>query len=233
MIKVYQDKKIEIIEINNEPFLKAKDVCDILGFKNTSDALKNHCDPNGTLWGDTITEKRGKQKAKFISEGNLYSLVLASKNPKAKDFKFWVCSSVLVEIRKTGTYSIAKKFDAVKHTKRETQVENSKKINAINYEKGGAELTKEYNRESCKQLTGYYPNEWKKTGEKKGLKTKQTASAKEVFRNIPDLKKYACALSVSDSLAQQGYDLSTTTKIAKSSLELFDNLIKLGIDVKN
>jgi prophage antirepressor-like protein len=202
MIKIFQDKKIEILEINSELFFKAKDVCDVLGFKNTSDALKNHCDPNGTLWGDTVTQTRGTQRAKFISEGNLYSLVLASKNPKAKDFKFWVCSSVLVEIRKTGTYSIAKKFDAVKHTKRETQVENSKKINAINYEK-------------------------------KGLKTKQTASAKEVFRNIPDLKKYACALSVSDSLAQQGYDLSTTTKIAKSSLELFDNLIKLGIDVKN
>jgi prophage antirepressor-like protein len=245
MLIQFENQEVEIIYINNEPFFKVKDVCKILGFKNPRDALNTHCEKEGVASADTLTST-GKKKANFINEPNLYALIFnvpkifhtdteqeKENKIKAEKFKRFVFNEVIPSIRKTGTYSIAKKFEAVEHTKRETQVENSKKINALNYEKGGVELTKEYNRESCKQLTGYYPNEWRKTGEKIGLKTADRNSAKQVFRNIPNLKKYACALSVSDSLAQQGYDLSTTTKIAKSSLELFDNLIKIGVEIKN
>ena len=245
MLIKFENEEFEYDFIENEPFFKAGEVCKILGFANATNAVKNHCLKKGIRTKKTLTGG-GEQIMTYIDEANLYALVFnippikksdteEKKNTKlkAERFKWFVLKEVLPTIRKTGTYSIAKKFEAVEHTKRETQVENSKKINALNYEKGGVELTKEYNRESCKQLTGYYPNEWKKTGEKIGLKTADRNSAKQVFRNIPNLKKYACALSVSDSLAQQGYDLSTTTKIAKSSLELFDNLIKIGVEVTN
>lgn len=233
MIKIYQDKKIEIIEINNEPFLKAKDVCDILGFKNTSDALKNHCETDGIAWGDTITENRGKQKAKFISEGNFYALVLASKNPKAKEFKFWVCNKVLVEIRKTGAYFIATKITPEEHTKREIQVQNSKIINGINYDNGGVKAIRDYCSESCEKITGKRPSEWKKIGKEIGLKSKQTGSGKEVLRNVEGLKKYACALSVSDNLRAMGYDLDSATEGAKAGLSFFDKLLSMGIAVKD
>lgn len=42
----------------------------------------------------------------FINESGLYSLVLSSKLPNAKEFKHWISSEVLPSIRKTGKYEI-------------------------------------------------------------------------------------------------------------------------------
>lgn len=39
-----------------------------------------------------------------INESGLYSLILSSKLPSAKEFKHWVTSEVLPSIRKNGAY---------------------------------------------------------------------------------------------------------------------------------
>ena len=46
----------------------------------------------------------GMQKLPIINESGLYSLVLSSKLPKAKQFRRWVTSEVLPSIRKHGAY---------------------------------------------------------------------------------------------------------------------------------
>ena len=46
----------------------------------------------------------GKRGGWFINESGLYSLILASKLPKAKEFKRWITSEVLPSIRKHGGY---------------------------------------------------------------------------------------------------------------------------------
>ena len=46
----------------------------------------------------------GKQERTIINESGLYSLVLSSKMPRAKEFKRWVTSEVLPTIRRTGGY---------------------------------------------------------------------------------------------------------------------------------
>ena len=48
----------------------------------------------------------GKQEIKIINESGLYSLILSSKLPKAKEFKRWVTNEVLPSIRKTGGYHV-------------------------------------------------------------------------------------------------------------------------------
>ena len=48
----------------------------------------------------------------IINESGLYSLILLSKLPNAKNFKHWVTSEVLPSIRKTGSYSIQQKVDS-------------------------------------------------------------------------------------------------------------------------
>jgi len=45
----------------------------------------------------------------LINESGLYSLILSSKLPKAREFKRWVTSEVLPSIRKTGEYQTPKK----------------------------------------------------------------------------------------------------------------------------
>ena len=51
-----------------------------------------------------ITGSNYKSKTMFINESGLYSLILSSKLPQAKEFKRWVTSEVLPQIRKTGAY---------------------------------------------------------------------------------------------------------------------------------
>ena len=45
-------------------------------------------------------------KCFFINESGFYSLILSSKQPKAREFKHWVTSKVLPSIRKKGYYDI-------------------------------------------------------------------------------------------------------------------------------
>ena len=48
----------------------------------------------------------GKQEMACINESGLYSLILTSRKPQAREFKKWITSVVLPAIRKTGSYSI-------------------------------------------------------------------------------------------------------------------------------
>ncbi len=45
-----------------------------------------------------------KTQAVFINESGLYSLILSSKQPQARQFKHWVTAEVLPQIRQTGGY---------------------------------------------------------------------------------------------------------------------------------
>ena len=56
-----------------------------------------------------IVDNLGRtQKATFITEPQLYFVLMRSDKPKAKPFRQWVVNEVLPTIRKTGSYSIQK-----------------------------------------------------------------------------------------------------------------------------
>lgn len=46
----------------------------------------------------------GEQNVACVSESGLYSLVLGSRKPEARDFKRWITHEVIPAIRKTGGY---------------------------------------------------------------------------------------------------------------------------------
>lgn len=93
--------------INNEVFFCGKDVCDILEYGNYRDALQRHCKSKGVVKTDTPT-KSGNQEMVFISEPNLYRLIVSSKMPKAQEFEELVFEEVLPSIRKNGYYITGK-----------------------------------------------------------------------------------------------------------------------------
>ncbi len=88
-----------------EPWFVGKDVAEALGYSNSRKALLDHVDEEdkGVTKRDTLG---GKQPITIINESGLYSLILSSKLPSAKEFKRWVTSEVLPQIRKTGGYTI-------------------------------------------------------------------------------------------------------------------------------
>lgn len=113
-LKIFENPEfgsIRTLEINGEPWFVGKDVADVLGYSNTRDALKKHVDSEdkGVANCDTLG---GKQELIIINESGLYSLILSSKLPTAKEFKRWVTSEVLPTIRKHGAYMTADTLEA-------------------------------------------------------------------------------------------------------------------------
>lgn len=80
------------------------DVAAALGYKDTVNALKSHCLEDGVAFYHLIDSMGRKQKAKFITEGNVYRLIVHSKLPSAVKFERWLFDDVLPCIRKHGMY---------------------------------------------------------------------------------------------------------------------------------
>lgn len=99
--------KVRIIEMNGEPWFVGKDVATILGYRETAKAIRTHVDEEDK--GVSVLDTPGgKQEVVIINESGLYSLILSSKLPSAKEFKHWVTAEVIPSIRKTGKYSARK-----------------------------------------------------------------------------------------------------------------------------
>lgn len=86
-----------------EPWFVAKDVCDVLGYTNASKAINDHVNQEDKLNNESLSSL-GQRGGWLVNESGLYSLVLSSKLPTAKEFKRWVTHEVLPAIRKTGGY---------------------------------------------------------------------------------------------------------------------------------
>lgn len=116
-----RDVRVFINE-KNEPEFCASDITDILGYSNGRDSIDKLCKTPGVSKRDigvkTGTKKDGTPatqivKATFISEGNLYRLILKSNKPEAEPFEQWVCDEVLPTIRKHGAYMTDVTLDKV------------------------------------------------------------------------------------------------------------------------
>lgn len=101
----FENHEVRSLLINSEPWFVGKDVAKILGYKDTSDALKKHVDEEDKLTR-RFADSGQNREMYIINESGLYSLVLSSKLPSAKKFKRWVTSEVLPALRKTGQYQV-------------------------------------------------------------------------------------------------------------------------------
>ncbi|MCE5242345.1 MAG: BRO family protein, partial [Syntrophobacteraceae bacterium] len=97
-VRVVKDEK-------GEPWFVAKDVCDILGYVHTYDAVKKHCKYSEIL---KPRKSHGMGLAPrgvyIIPESDLYRLIMRSTMNYAEHFQAWVVEVVLPSIRKTGGY---------------------------------------------------------------------------------------------------------------------------------
>lgn len=103
-IEIFENEefgKIRTTEIDDKVLFCGSDVAKALGYSNTRDALSRHC--KDVVKCDTLTNG-GVQSLGFISEGDVYRLIMHSKLPSAEKFEYWVFDNVLPTIRKTGGY---------------------------------------------------------------------------------------------------------------------------------
>ena len=99
----FHGQEVRTLTIDNEPWFVGKDVADILGYVNSRDALTKHVDDDDKLTSQIATAGQMRNQT-VINESGLYSLILSSKLPQAKEFKRWVTSEVLPQIRLQGAY---------------------------------------------------------------------------------------------------------------------------------
>lgn len=103
VFKNEQFGEMRTVTIGEEIWFVGKDVAAILGYKDTSDAMKRHVDDEDKLTR-RFTDSGQNREMYIINESGLYSLVLSSKLPSAKEFKRWATSEILPSIRKHGAY---------------------------------------------------------------------------------------------------------------------------------
>ena len=96
----YNNVNVRTVMQDGEPWFVAKDVCDVLGLSDVSKAIQAlDEDEKGT---NSIPTPGGTQQLSIVNEPGLYSLILRSRKPEAKQFKRWITHEVLPTIRKTG-----------------------------------------------------------------------------------------------------------------------------------
>ena len=117
-VRVFENPEFGMVRMatdeKGEPWFCAKDLCDVLGYKNSSSAVSQHVRPSDIVKRYVARPAKnrfgvceGKMQIVqmiFVNESGFYALVLGSKLPSALMFKDWVTSVVLPQIRKTGGY---------------------------------------------------------------------------------------------------------------------------------
>ena len=98
----FKGAAVRAVTIDGEPWWVAKDVCEVLGIRNSRDAVSRlDDDEKGVGKTDTLG---GSQELVVVSEPGLYKLIARSNKPEAKTFLRWVTHDVLPSIRATGSY---------------------------------------------------------------------------------------------------------------------------------
>lgn len=104
---------VRVIMQGEQPWFVGKDVASVLGYTNTRKALLDHVDNEDK---NTVTIRdgnKGNPNQVIINESGLYSLIMSSKLPSAKQFKHWVTSDILPTIRQHGAYLTPEKVEEV------------------------------------------------------------------------------------------------------------------------
>ena len=103
--------KIRGMNIDGEPWFAGKDVAIALGYTNPQKAIRDHVDDDDKRGERIVHPSGGTQLTVLVNYSGLYSLILSSKLPQAREFKHWVTAVVLPQIRKTGGYIPVTKED--------------------------------------------------------------------------------------------------------------------------
>lgn len=106
-MQVFQNSEfgsLGVLEINGKPYFPATACAKILGYAKPHNAIAQHC-RYSLKQGVPHPQNPGKNvEMNFISEGDLYRLIVHSKLPAAERFERWVFDEVLPSIRQTGGY---------------------------------------------------------------------------------------------------------------------------------
>ena len=137
----FRGNDVRTMEINGEPWWVAKDVCEVLGIEPRDSVRHLDQDEKSYVPRTDIGLNPGKD-IYIINEPGLYSLIIRSRKPEAKQFKRWVTHEVLPSIRKKGKYEIGSELKKISKKNRR-MITDAWKENGVKEPKEYAILTLE------------------------------------------------------------------------------------------
>jgi prophage antirepressor-like protein len=126
----FENKEIRVLGSYNEPWFVAKDICDILGLSNITNALKNIPEKWMTL--KLLRSSYNSQHMNMISEPAVYKLIMRSNKPVAQKFQEVVCEEILPSLRKKGEYKIQSIIDKNKELEEEKLILQANNLTIYN-----------------------------------------------------------------------------------------------------
>ena len=167
-LKVFENPafgQVRTVEIDNEPWFVGRDVAKALGYgddgKAATNAVARHVDDEDRSVTEIVTEA-GRRNITIVNESGLYSLILSSKLPGAKEFKRWVTSEVIPSIRKTGGYTLKPKpmteyQQMMADTRRRNaRVQSARILTQLAKQYKGSTYEQVLNAHATKELTGEF-----------------------------------------------------------------------------
>lgn len=111
----YKNNEIKIIiDINNIIWFKFRNIVDILNYKNKKDVLNKNIEKKNKIHLKNLKLlfkiKNEHPNTIYINEIGLYTLLIKSKQKKAKEFQKWIINDILPSLRKHGKYEVNKKI---------------------------------------------------------------------------------------------------------------------------
>lgn len=115
-MKVFENSEfgqLEVLWEKGKAFFPAIHCAEVLGYTNPRKAVLDHCRAEGVTFRDVVTKTTNQYgvtteqtvSKKFITEGNLYRLIIRSKLESAQVFEKWVFDEIIPIIRKYGFYA--------------------------------------------------------------------------------------------------------------------------------
>jgi prophage antirepressor-like protein len=93
MLLSFDGAAVRVVMRDGEPWFVAKDAADLLGYADTTNAIKQHC--RGVAIHHPIVDSIGRtQNARIIAESDLLRLIIGSRLPAAEKFERWVFEDV-------------------------------------------------------------------------------------------------------------------------------------------
>lgn len=111
-MKIFENSEfgaVRVVDVNGEPWFVARDVASALGYVDTTQAIRMHCEKAKDFRGVEMTATATPMK--IIPEEDVYALIFGSHLESAKQFRRWICDEVLPAIRKHGGYLTPAKLE--------------------------------------------------------------------------------------------------------------------------
>ena len=111
-IKIFENSEfgaVRVVDVNGEPWFVARDVASALGYVDTTQAIRMHCEKAKDFRGVEMTATATPMK--IIPEEDVYALIFGSHLESATKFRRWICDEVLPSIRKHGGYLTPAKLE--------------------------------------------------------------------------------------------------------------------------